>query len=187
MKLTVKPLTPARWKDFEALFESDSTCSACWCMWNRVSQAEYRAGYGAPNKRRFKAIVDAGEKPGLLAYRGKKAVAWAALGPRSVYKRLESSRVAAPVDDQPAWSVPCFFTAKEARGQGATVALLKAAAAEAKKRGAKLLEGYPVDPRGKRQSAGFVWWGLSPAFEKAGFKEAARRSKTRPYMRRTLR
>ena len=32
----------------------------------------------------------------------------------------------------------------------------------------------------------FVWWGLSGAFKKAGFKEAARRSKTRPIMRRAL-
>lgn len=186
MAIVCKPLTPARWKDFEALFSGDRTCSGCWCVWNRVSAAEYRAGWGAANKRRMKAIVDSGEVPGLLAYDGREPVGWAAVGPRETYKRLERSKVCAPPDDEPAWSLPCFFTGKRARGQGVSVALLKAAAAYAKKKGARLLEGYPVDPKGKKQPAGFVWWGLAPAFRKAGFSEVLRRSKTRPFMRKAL-
>lgn len=43
-----------------------------------------------------------------------------------------------------------------------------------------------MDPKGKKQPAGFVWWGLAPAFRKAGFKEVLRRSKTRPIMRKKL-
>lgn len=186
MKLTIKPLTAARWKDFEALFGPRGACAGCWCLWNRQTSAEFRVNRGPKNKRLMRAIVASGAVPGLLAYEGRRAVGWAALAPRETYRRLETSRVLKPVDERPVWSVPCFFTAKEARGRGVTTALLKAAAAYAAKKGATTLEGYPVDTRGKKVPAAFVWWGLKGAFEKAGFKEAARRSKTRPIMRRAL-
>ncbi|MDP3541986.1 MAG: GNAT family N-acetyltransferase [Elusimicrobiota bacterium] len=183
---TIKPLTPSRWKDFEALFGPRGACAGCWCLWNRQTAAEFRANRGAKNKRHMRAIVRAGEVPGLLAYEGKRAVGWAALAPREAYRRLETSRVLKPVDGRSVWSVPCFFTAKEARGRGVTTALLEAAAAYAAKKGATMLEGYPIDTRGKKAPAAFVWWGLLPAFTRAGFKEAVRRSRTRPIMRRAL-
>jgi len=186
MKPTVKPLTPARWKDFEALFGAKGACEGCWCQWNRLPRKEYAAIRGSRAKARMKKIVLAGEVPGLLAYLGKRPVGWAALAPRETYRRLENSRILKPVDGKPAWSLPCFFTAKDARGQGVTTALLRAAAVHAAKKGAKLLEGYPVDTKGKKVPDAFVWWGLSGAFKKAGFKEAARRSKTRPIMRRSI-
>lgn len=186
MKPTVKPLTPARWKDFETLFGPRGACAGCWCQWSRLPRKEFEAVRGAGAKRLMKKLVDAGEPTGLLAYEGKKAVGWAALAPREKFRRLETSRVLKPVDGRAVWSVPCFFTAKEARGKGVTTALLEAAAARAAREGAKILEGYPVDTRGKKVPAAFVWWGLLPPFRKAGFKEAARRSKTRPIMRRAL-
>jgi hypothetical protein len=46
------------------------------------------------------------------------------------------------------------------------------------------VEGYPVEPRqaGKMPPV-FVYTGLVSAFKHAGFKEAGRRSETRPIMR----
>lgn len=184
--LSVRPLTPARWKDFEALFGPRGACAGCWCQWNRQTRAEFSANRGAGNKRIMKRLVASGAVPGLIAYEGKKPVGWAALGPRSVYRRLERSRVLRPVDEKPVWSAPCFFVARDARGKGATSALLHAAAAHARGKGAKILEGYPVDTKGKKVPDAFVWWGLAPAFRRAGFREVARRSKSRPIMRRVL-
>lgn len=186
MKPTVKPLTPARWKDFETLFGPRGACAGCWCQWIRLQRKEFAAARGSAAKAMTKKLVMAGEVPGLLAYEGKRAIGWAALAPREQYRRLETSRVLKPVDDRPVWSTPCFFTAKDARGKGVTTALLKGAAVFAAKKGAKTLEGYPVETKGKKVPDAFVWWGLSGAFKKAGFKEAARRSKTRPIMRREL-
>jgi GNAT superfamily N-acetyltransferase len=91
--------------------------------------------------------------------------------------------VAAPVDDKPVWSVTCFFIAKPHRKQGLSVVLLKAAVAFAKKNGAKIVEGYPQELN-KPQADAFVYHGLASTFEKAGFREVARRSPTRPVMRR---
>lgn len=182
----IRPLTPARWKDFEELFGPRGACAGCWCQWIRRSRAEHRAKSAADNKKEMKRIVASGEVPGLIAYDGKRPVGWAAIGPRTVYKRLEASRVLKPVDEEAVWSAPCFFVTRDARGKGATTALLRAAAAHARKKGAKILEGYPVDTKGKKVPAAFVWWGLEPAFRKAGFREAARRSKVRPIMRLAL-
>jgi hypothetical protein len=60
--------------------------------------------------------------------------------------------------------------------------LLKAAIVYSKKQGAKILEGYPVDPKAGLPDA-FAYHGLVDAFEKAGFQEVIRRSQTRPIMR----
>jgi hypothetical protein len=73
------------------------------------------------------------------------------------------------------------------RKQGVTVALLRAAAIHARKAGARILEGYPVEPRQGELPAVFAWTGLASAFREAGFVEVARRSATRPIFRLTLR
>jgi len=43
-----------------------------------------------------------------------------------------------------------------------------------------------VAPRGQRYAPTFAWHGLMAAFRAAGFKEVARRSATRPIMRKRL-
>lgn len=106
-------------------------------------------------------------------------------GPRSAFVRLEASRILAPVDDAPVWSVPCFYVAPAARNRGVSVALLEAACDYGRERGGDILEGYPVEPV-ERQSPAFVWTGLAAAIEAAGFQEVERRSDTRPIMRRVV-
>src|SRR5262249_48228675 len=139
MKLRFVPLTTERWNDFAGLFGPRGASSGCWCMWWILERKDYRAGQGVTNKRRMKKRVEKGPPPGLLAYAGKRAVGWVALAPRSEYSGLARARSLKPVDDQPVWSVPCFFVAKEFRRSGMTSALLEAAAAYARKQGARIL------------------------------------------------
>lgn len=182
--LAIRPLTPSRWKDLQALFGPSGACGGCWCMWWRyASQKAYLAAKGAGTRRGFKKVVDAGPPPGLLAYAGGEPVGWCAVAPRSEYPRLANSRVLAPVDERPVWSVSCFFVRKDWRRRGVTVALLTEAARFVGRRGGDIVEGYPTDPPGKQPEA-FVWHGLLSAFEKAGFAEVERRSKHRPIVRR---
>jgi GNAT superfamily N-acetyltransferase len=185
-KLVIHPLTPARWDDFEQLFGERGACGGCWCMWWRLPRSRFDRQKGAANRKAFRAIVHAGETPGLLAYRGGQPVGWCALAPRASYPVLARSRVLKPVDDTPVWSVTCFFVQREQRGRGATVELLRAAIAFVKKRGGKVLEGYPVEPKDTMPGP-FVWTGLASAFLRAGFTECARRSPTRPIMRYRIR
>jgi GNAT superfamily N-acetyltransferase len=185
MAFTFKPLTPARWTDFESLFGSNGACGGCWCMTWRVSNKEFQQKKGAGNKRSIKRLVESGPPPGILAYAGREPVGWISIAPREQFIRLQGSRVLAPIDDQPVWSVTCFFVRKDFRRQGLTIQLLKAAADFAKKKGAKLVEGYPYDLQ-KNMPPPFVWTGLAASYEKAGFNEVARRSPTRPIMRFSL-
>ncbi len=149
----------------------------------RVPRSIFIRSQGDGNKRAFKRIVRAGEEPGILAYSGKTPVGWCALAPREVFKRLEKSRVLKPVDDAPVWSVVCFFVARPYRRTGISVRLLEAAVAYAKRRGARIVEGYPFDYESKKTPDAFVWTGLVGTFRDAGFTEVARRSATRPIMR----
>lgn len=141
---------------------------------------------GAGNKRALQRLVQQGPPPGVLAYAGKEPVGWCAIGPRESYVRLANSRVLKPVDEQPVWSVTCFFIRRDWRRKGLSSQLLAAASAFAKKQGAQVVEGYPTDPKSGPQADAFVWTGLSGTFERAGFREVARRSPTRPIMRKRL-
>ncbi|HUJ21724.1 MAG TPA: GNAT family N-acetyltransferase [Bryobacteraceae bacterium] len=187
LRLRFHPLTPGRWNDFETLFGERGACGGCWCMWPRLARPEFQKQQGAGNKRAMNKIVESGPPPGLLAYAGHQAVAWCALAPRGTYRVLANSRILKPVDGRPVWSVVCFFVAKPFRRRGITTKLLEAAATYARKHGARIIEGYPVEPKtGVRSPDVFVWTGLPSAFVKAGFAEVARRSSARPIMRREL-
>ncbi|MBK8914995.1 MAG: GNAT family N-acetyltransferase [Phycisphaerales bacterium] len=179
-------MTPARWNDLCTLFGERGACGGCWCMHWRLPAAEYQAGKGAKNRDRLRRLVDGGKASGVIAYTGEGPIGWAAVEPRSAFVRLESSRVLRGGDDLPVWSVPCLFVLAEFRNRGVSVALLKAAAAQAKARGARVLEGYPVIPRREKMPAAFAWTGTLSAFIAAGFSEFVRHSPVRPIMRKTL-
>lgn len=154
MKLTVKPLTPARWPDLEAVFNAKgcSIARGCWCMAYRRSgsQGPLPKGFtrAKANRAALKAVVDSGRPPGLIGYRGKVPVGWVSLGPRS----------------------------------GVASALLDGAIAYARKRGATLLEAYPIDKPGRSKDE-FVWVGVKSMYDSAGFEEVARRKPHRPVVR----
>ena len=182
LELELHPLTPDRWDDLVELFGKRGACGGCWDMWWRIPPAQWKAQKGDGNRRAFRRIVKAGPPPGVLAYADGKAVGWCAVGPREDYPRLERSEVLARVDDRPVWSVGCLFVARTYRKRGVSVALLRAAAEYAASRGARIVEGYPKTAS-KPEPDVFVWTGVEAAFERAGFKEAARRSPTKPIMR----
>lgn len=152
-------------------------------MFWKLPQKNFDALAGEGTRKQQRLLVDSGVQPGLLAYDGDAAVGWCALEPRSAYPRLARSRVLKPVDDQPVWSITCFFTHKDYRRLGVSVALLKAAIDHVRGRGGRILEGYPVEPRQGRLPAAFAFTGLATAFHHAGFTEVARNSETRPIFR----
>jgi GNAT superfamily N-acetyltransferase len=182
-QFTIHPLTPSRWTDLETLFGKQGACGGCWCMWWRLKRSEFNQSKGEGNRQAFQSIVESGDVPGLLAYAGGQPVGWCAVAPREAYPALERSRILKRVDDQPVWSVTCFFVAKPYRRKELTVLLLRAAVEHARGQGAFNLEGYPQDPGEGNQPAPFVFTGLASAFKKAGFVEVARRSAKRPIMR----
>ncbi len=186
LTLECKPVSPDRWADLETLFGPRGACGGCWCMYWRLSRSDFEQMKGEANRSLLKSIIDAGEEPGILAYDAGKPVGWVCVAPRINFSTLERSRILKPVDDQPVWSVVCFFVARPYRRKGITVELLNAAVAYASHHGAMIVEGYPVEPKADRSPDTFMYHGLASAFLKAGFQEVVRRSETRPIMRKAL-
>lgn len=185
--LRVKLLTPARWKDLEALFGPKGACAGCWCMFWRLEKGERFADVKGPTaKRRFKALVQRGEAEGLLAYAGGQPVGWLAFGPRRDFAALDRAPSLACDDADRVWSLPCFFIKPGHRGQGVATALLQGALKELRRRKAEVVEGYPVKApaKGKPIPAAFAWTGTLPLFEKQGFAPASSKPRGKQRVRR---
>jgi GNAT superfamily N-acetyltransferase len=133
-------VTPECWPDLENLFGKNGANAGCWCMFWRLERAMFKKTKGDGNRQILKQIVEANGQPGILAYAGKQAVGWCGIAPREDLLALENSRILKRVDDQPVWSITCFFVTKEARGQGIMESLIKAAVKHAKSQGAQIVE-----------------------------------------------
>lgn len=152
-------------------------------MWYRLPRAEYERRKGAPNRRLLQRLVASGAPAGVMAYAGADPVGWCAVAPRRDFARLERARTLRPVDDQPVWSIVCLFVSRPHRRRGVSVALLRGAVAYARSLGARIVEGYPVEPKSESMPPVFAHSGTAAAFRAAGFEEVARPSPTRPIMR----
>lgn len=191
LDLKFYPLTPDRWKDLENLFGERGACGGCWCMSWRLPRSQFERQKGNKNKLALKKIVNSGEVPGILAYAAGKPIAWCSVGPREVFPTLERSRILKRVvenpaeggNDKPVWSIVCLFVTKPERNKGVSIKILRAAVDYAKKNGAKIVEGYPLEPKKGRWPDVFIWTGHVSAFQKAGFEEVHRPSPTRSIMR----
>jgi len=152
-------------------------------FWRRPPRV-FIKGKGAGNRRALQTLVKRGDPaPGVLAYDGEEPVGWCAVAPREAYLSLGRSRVLKPVDDQPVWSISCFFVKREYRRRGLSRVLLDGAVAFARSKGAQIVEGYPTDSRAGASPDPFIYTGITSTFVNAGFAECARRSKFRPIMR----
>jgi GNAT superfamily N-acetyltransferase len=181
--LEVYPLTAGRWPNLESLFGPRGACGGCWCMYWRMNRAEFSNMSGEGNRFALRQIVESGEVPGLLAYIDGQPVGWISVEPRAAFSALSRSRILKPVDEQPVWSIVCFYVARPFRRKGLTVSLLGAAVRFAADHAAKIVEGYPIDPQNGQYPDTFAYTGTFSAFRQAGFKEIIRRSEKRPIMR----
>ena len=152
-----------------------------------MTRAEFEKRKGEGNRRAMKRLVDAGPPPGLLGYLAEEPVAWCAVGERESFPSLDRSRLFQPVDDQRVWSIVCLFVAKGHRQKGISTRMIREAAKYARSRGARILEAYAVEPKKRQIPAVFAYPGLASAYRRAGFREVARRSATRPILRKRLR
>jgi GNAT superfamily N-acetyltransferase len=181
--LVFKPVTIGEWPDMQRLFGPNGADGGCWCMWWRIKRSEFDHNHGEPNRRAMEAIIRSGEVPGLLAYLDTEPIGWCSVAPREAFPVLDRSPVLKRVDDQPVWSIVCFYIAPNYRRGGLTRLLIEAAINYARSRGATIVEAYPVDPETSRVDPGEAFTGLIDIFRKAGFKEVARRSKRRAILR----
>lgn len=183
-KLSFEPLTKKNWNKFVALFGNKGACGNCWCMYFRLKKADFEEGkINERTKTAMKDIVWENEPTGLLAIYNEQAIGWCAFAPRENFIKLENSRVHKRIDDEPVWSVPCFFIAKNFRRLGVSVELLKGVIKYAEQNGIKIIEAYPAIPTQEKLPDAFAWIGLYKSFECAGFEVVDNTSKNRPMVR----
>jgi len=177
--ITFHEVDASRWDDFERLFENRGGPKSCWCM---VWRAGAKTAKGPDRKAAMKRYVCEGVPIGLLGYAGREPVAWCSIAPRTTYRDLGGPTDAGERPED-AWSLACFFIRRELRGKGLTKRIIEAAVQHAAKRGAKVVEAYPVEAG----SPSYRFMGYVSTFSSAGFQEVGRAGIRRHVMRRELR
>jgi len=153
-------------------------------MYYRLKKKEFDQGKeNESNKQAMKKLVWAGKPTGFLAFHDGRAIAWCAFAPRQDFIKLENSRVHKRIDDEPVWSIPCFFVARDFRKQGVSVELLRALIVYAKKKKIKTIEAYPIMPTQGKLPDPFAWFGFYKSFARTGFEIVDHTSKNRPMVR----
>lgn len=177
-KLSVKPVTKSNWPDFERLFEGKGAPHYCWCMaWRPM--AERAEADNVARKHALHERVMKGTPIGLLGYVGGKPVAWCSVAPRPTFTKLADKQ---DDEERDVWSVVCFFIRRDHRKSGLSGRMLEAAVDFASKKGARIVEGYPVDP----QSPSYRFMGFVSLFSEHGFKPVGRAGSRRHVMRRSV-
>jgi GNAT superfamily N-acetyltransferase len=160
-QFTIEPLTKGNWNKFLQLFGVKGACGNCWCMYYRLSRADFAEGKTDDgNRKAIKELVWNNKPTGLMGIYQGQAIAWCAFAPREDFIKLGKSRVHKRIDDKPVWSIPCLFIDKKFRGIGISVEFLKGVVNYAKDKGISLIEAYPTIPTTPRIPDSFAWIGL---------------------------
>jgi len=140
--------------------------------WRLEKGEKWDAIKGPEAKRRLKKLITSGKAYGALAYFQGEPVGWCSYGPRPDYPKLDRAPSLSCDDAEKVWSIPCFFIKRGFRGKGVASALLENSLRFLKRRGVKIVEGYPVKPYkdGQPTPDAFAWTGTRSLFEKFGFE-----------------
>ncbi len=107
----------------------------------------------------------------VVAYADEEPIGWCNFGPKADFLRLARSRMAQNSEQADAWAVTYLFVIRKWRARGVGHRLLDGATREVFRRGATVLEGFPVRQRKPgRMPDAFAWTGVTPMFEAAGWQ-----------------
>lgn len=174
LPVTVVPATADRFDDVATLLNPNGREEACWCM-------HWRAPPRDDPRRRGECLRDLAAHepaPGMLAYAGDgEPVGWLGVSPRSLARSLQRTRVlprVEPSEWDTTWAVMCFVVRPGYRRRGVARELLTGAVRHAAAHGARVVEGFPVEPLpGKRVPVSAAFVGTVPLFRSAGFDVVA--------------
>jgi GNAT superfamily N-acetyltransferase len=185
MTIETKELTPDLWPEVERLFGAKGACGGCWCQYWRLAKGEkWDIIKGDVAKERLRQGVATGRTMGVLAFVEGKPVGWCTFGPRPSLARLDRAPSLACDDASVAWSIPCFFVAKDFRRKGVAGALLEAALRAIEAKGGRIAEGYPSRPDAEgKYVPSFSYTGTISLFARAGFVPADDRDRGKQRVR----
>jgi len=184
-ELTVRALGPETWDAFAALVERhNGVFGGCWCTWFQTMPSEKT--YTAERNRELKErLVREGRAHAALVFDGEAAVAWCEYGScaelPNIYHRKQYD---AEADLCPDYRITCLFVDKRHRRHGVSVVALHGALDLIAQAGGGVVEGYPHDTQGKKQSV--LYNGTRRMFEDAGFELVRTKGQKNTVMRRTV-
>lgn len=192
--LSIVPANQASCEDLETIFGSRGYPARCRCQKFRTTGDEWWHDPIPVEERAFRlrqqtdcGYPESDTTSGLVAYLDGEPVGWCAVDRRSEHLRLGQTPWkgrSEDKDDDTVWAVTCFVVRVGFRGRGITYHLATAAVDFARERGARALEGYPMEPDpGKVVTWGEIHVGHRRVFEAAGFAEVNHPSKRRCVMR----
>ena len=173
--ITIEAATGARFADVETILGPKRPgAQGCWCLSYRLGhkvestlEGDQRSAYMAALCRRRS------HAPGVLAYQGGDVVGWAGVAPREEMHEFASSDRYPNRDEPGVWVVWCFRVRAGHGGRGVAQALLGGAVAYARARGARAVEGFPVDNGSEKVDRTMASFGVRVMFERAGFAQVA--------------
>ncbi|WP_125776530.1 GNAT family N-acetyltransferase [Antribacter gilvus] len=189
LSVTVVPATEDRFDDVTAMLNPTGREQACWCMHWRLPPRE-----DATRRGEYLRDLTAREPaPGMLAYAeveggpagpgvpegpgGSEPVGWLGFAPRSLAGSLQRSRVLPRIEPEEwptTWAVMCVTVRPGFRRRGVARELLRHAVDYAAGHGARVVEGFPVDPGpGARVPVSAAFVGTVGLFESVGFDVVA--------------
>ena len=184
-ELTVRALGPETWDAFAALVERhNGVFGGCWCTWFQTMPSEKT--YTPERNRELKErLVREGRAHAALVFDGEAAVAWCEYGScaelPNIYHRKQYD---AEADLYPDYRITCLFVDKRHRRHGVSVVALHGALDLIAQAGGGVVEGYPHDTQGKKQSV--LYNGTRRMFEDAGFELVRTKGQKNTVMRRTV-
>jgi GNAT superfamily N-acetyltransferase len=189
----VVPANDVSWDDLLAVV-GPAKCHGgpCFCQRFKISWAQWRSTSADQRAERLRQQANCDEPGaesacGLVAYHGDVPVGWCRVEPRSAHTWLGTTpwtgRTEDPTDDT-IWAVSCFLVRPEHRRRGITYVLTREAAEFARARGARAVEGYPMQViPGQTITWGELHVGSIDGFLDAGFSLISRPSKRRAVVR----
>lgn len=187
-EVVTESVDASTWGELQTVFGTKGDPAGCWCQWFKLSRADWDAATREETQALLHGQLEAGS-PGVIARIDGEPVGWAAVEPFSAYPALGRSPITRRREGDPedVWAVTCFVVRLEYRKRGVARALLAGALDHAKRHGATVVEGYPVDPEARPSlTAAERYHGTVSLFRDAGFDLIRRPSATRAIMRTTL-
>jgi GNAT superfamily N-acetyltransferase len=191
--MRIVPANEASFDDLQTIFGTRGTGARCQCQRYKLGPREAFSKFPVEERAfRLREQSDCGNPgsdttSGLVAYLGGEPVGWCAVEPRSAYEGLVRTfkvpwegRDEDRADDS-VWAVTCLFTRAGFRKRGVSRALARAAVDFARERGARAVEGYPINT--KEVISEELHVGTEGVFAAAGLTEVSRPTPRRLVMR----
>ena len=191
--LSIVPANQASCEDLQTIFGTRGAAATCQCQRYKLRPRESFYNFPAEERaHRLRMQTECGNpgsetSSGFVAYVDGEPVGWCAVEPRTAYTGLvRSNRVPwegrdEDKSDETVWAVTCLFARAGFRRRGISRALARAAVDFARERGARALEGYPINTKDVISEELHV--GTERVFSGAGLAVVSRPTKRRVVMR----